>query len=245
MTTDIAPAHGYGDRVFVLHQFEISPFCDKVRRILHYKRKPYETREVPPTETLVRLRRLNPIGKVPVLEHGDHIVSDSSEIARYLDEAFPEPPIYPADPRDRALCHLIEDWADESLYFFELWFRFALSENAQVWSRRVSRSEPPLIRGATQRAMPALMKNVLRAQGLGRKSDEQVLGDFERHIVALETWLGAREFLFEEMLSVADIAAYSQLACAGETNEGATVLARHPILLAWMERVNATTAPAV
>ena len=54
----------------VLHQFEVSPFCDKVRRVLHFKHKSFETREVPPTETLVRLRRLNPTGKVPVLEHG-------------------------------------------------------------------------------------------------------------------------------------------------------------------------------
>ena len=74
--------------VLVLHQFEVSPFCDKVRRVLHYKRKPYETREVPPTETLTRLRRLNPVGKVPVLEHGDVTVSDSSAISRYLDEQF-------------------------------------------------------------------------------------------------------------------------------------------------------------
>jgi glutathione S-transferase len=233
-----------GYRVLVLHQSEVSPFCDKVRRILHYKRRHYETHEVPPTETLVRLRRLNPVGKVPVLEHGANVISDSSEIARYLDRTFPEPPIFPDEERDRALCHVFEDWADESLYFFEVFFRFGLPENADEWSRRTSHSEPPLIRRATEAALPTLMRNLLRAQGLGRRSPGQILEEFERHLRAIDVLLGGHDWLFGGRLSIADIAAYSQLACAGETAEGAAILADHLRLMAWMERVNgATTKP--
>lgn len=230
--------------MLILHQFEVSPFCDKVRRILHYKRKAYDTREVPPTETLVRLRRLNPVGKVPVLEHGEKIVTDSSDIARYLDETFPDPPIYPTDARDRALCHLLEDWADESLYFFELWFRFAVRENAGEWSRRTSHSEPPLLRQATARALPTLMRNLLKAQGLGRKTDDGVLADFDRHVASLDALLSS-DWLVGGRLTVADVAAYSQLACAGETDQGAQILGSYPRLLSWMERVNGATAPPV
>lgn len=231
--------------MLVLHQFEVSPFCDKVRRVLHYKRKPYETREVPPTETLVRLRRLNPIGKVPVLEHGATVVADSTDIARYIDRLCPEPPLYPEDPRERALCHLLEDWADESLYFFETWFRFALRENAGEWSRRTSHSEPPLLRQATERALPTLMRNMLKAQGIGRKTDERVLDEFNAHLGALDDWLASGDWLVGSRLSIADIAVYSQLACCGETDEGAVILGGHTRLLSWMERVNAATAPPI
>jgi glutathione S-transferase len=231
--------------VLVLHQFEVSPFCDKVRRVLHYKRRAFDVREVPPTETIVSLRRLSPVGKVPVLEHDANVVADSSDIARYLDRVFPDPPIYPEDPRDRALAHLLEDWADESLYFFELWFRFGLRENAGEWSRRTTHSEPPLLRQATERALPTLMRNVLKAQGLGRKSDQGVVADFDLHLGALDGWLGTGEWLAGPRLSIADIAVYSQLACAGETDEGAAVLGRHPRVLAWMERVNGATSPSV
>ncbi len=231
--------------MLVLHQFEVSPFCDKVRRVLHYKRRPYETREVPPTETLVRLRRLNPVGKVPVLEHDGTVVSDSSNIARYLDEVFPDPPIYPKSVRDRALCHFLEDWADESLYFFEMGLRFGVRENAPEWSRRASHSEPPLIRRATEAALPTLMRNVLKAQGIGRRDPEAVIEELERHLDALEVWLLEGAWLVGDRLSIADIASYSQLACAGETDEGASLLARHPGVLAWMERVNGATSPAV
>lgn len=228
----------------ILHQSEVSPFCDKVRRILAFKRRPFEVREVPPTETLTWLRRLNPIGKVPVLEHGDTVVSDSSDIARYLDEAFPDPPLYPTEPRALALCHMLEDWADESLYFYELWFRFGLEENASEWSRRTSESEPPLLRRATERALPTLMRNILRAQGLGRKPAERVLAEFARHTEAVAHHLDESDWLVGPRLTVADIAVYSQLSCTGETGEGASILAAHPTVLRWMERVNAATAPA-
>ena len=33
--------------MITLYQFEISPFCDKVRRVLHWKKVPYEIVEVP------------------------------------------------------------------------------------------------------------------------------------------------------------------------------------------------------
>ena len=38
--------------MITLYQFEISPFCDKIRRILNVKHVPYAIEEVPPTKTL-------------------------------------------------------------------------------------------------------------------------------------------------------------------------------------------------
>ncbi|MFK7985637.1 MAG: glutathione S-transferase family protein, partial [Sandaracinaceae bacterium] len=153
------------------------------------------------------------------------------------------PPIYPDDPRDRATCDLIEDWADESLYFFELWFRYGLKENAGEWSKRSSQSEPPLLRRATERALPTLMRNVLKLQGIGRRTPEQVFVDFERHLGMLETWLGDGDWLVTDRLCLADIAVFSQLSYAAETGEASSVIAGYPSLLTWMERVNAETSP--
>ena len=228
----------------MLHQFRDSPFCEKVRRVLHFKRRHFEVREVPPTDALSRLRRLNPVGKVPVLEHAGEVICDSSRIARHIDDAFPEPPLFPVDSRDRALVELIEDWADESLYFFEVFFRFGLKDNAEESSRRASQSEPPLLRRATEAAMPTFMRSVLRAQGLGRKAPEQVLEEFDHRLGSLTHWLGPNDWLVGRSLTLADIAVYAQLAGVADTGEGAAVLGDRPTLLDWMARVNGATAPS-
>jgi len=45
---------------------------------------------------------LNPQGRVPVLTHGEHVLTQSMSICEYLDEVFPDYPLLPADPASRA-----------------------------------------------------------------------------------------------------------------------------------------------
>jgi maleylacetoacetate isomerase len=45
---------------------------------------------------------LNPQGLVPSLEHDGHVLTQSLAICEYLEECFPEPPLLPAGPRERA-----------------------------------------------------------------------------------------------------------------------------------------------
>jgi maleylacetoacetate isomerase/maleylpyruvate isomerase len=45
---------------------------------------------------------LNPQGLVPALEHDGAVLTQSLAICEYLEERFAEPPLLPADPRDRA-----------------------------------------------------------------------------------------------------------------------------------------------
>ena len=98
-----------------LYQFELSQYSEKVRLILDYKGLTYRKIEVTPGIGQVELFRMTGQRKVPVLKDGNHIVVDSTEIAKYLDSQYPARPLIPTDPKQRGLCLLIEEWADESI----------------------------------------------------------------------------------------------------------------------------------
>lgn len=57
----------------------------------------------------------NPKGQVPVLVDGDLTLFDSTVILEYLEDAYPDPPLYPDSPAARARCRLLELTADEIL----------------------------------------------------------------------------------------------------------------------------------
>jgi glutathione S-transferase len=50
---------------------------------------------------------IHPLGKMPVLRHGDVLLFESKAIATYLDRSFPGPQLIPSDPR---LGGLTEQW---------------------------------------------------------------------------------------------------------------------------------------
>jgi glutathione S-transferase len=58
----------------------------------------------------------NPKRQVPVLIDRDVTLFDSTVILEYLEEAYPRPALYPADPKARAHCRLMELTADEILF---------------------------------------------------------------------------------------------------------------------------------
>ncbi len=47
---------------------------------------------------------------VPVLDDDGRIVFDSTRILEYLEERYPDPPLYPREPARRAECVLLVDW---------------------------------------------------------------------------------------------------------------------------------------
>jgi glutathione S-transferase len=44
----------------------------------------------------------NPRGKVPTIQDGETIIYESKAILHYLDDAYPENPLWPKDPKQRA-----------------------------------------------------------------------------------------------------------------------------------------------
>jgi glutathione S-transferase len=227
-----------------LWQFEISPFCDKIRRAMHWKGLAYEVREVRLAESLTAIRRVNRIGKLPTLEHDGRFVADSTDIAEYLEERFPEPPLYPKGARERGLCHVLEDWADESLYFYEMHLRFGQPHNARRFVPQLLAHDAPWIQRLAGPLLPLVTGRQTRAQGVGRKPLAAVVKDVERHVTAIDGLLAGGEWLVGGALTIADLAVFAQLACIRASDEGGKAVEAHAPVAAWMERVDrATRAP--
>lgn len=53
--------------------------------------------------------------RVPTLSHGDFALSESSAISEYLDELFPQVPVYPHAPRLRVRARQIQAWLRSDL----------------------------------------------------------------------------------------------------------------------------------
>jgi glutathione S-transferase len=60
--------------------------------------------------------RINPKHQVPVLIHGDLEIFDSTQIFEYLEDRFPNPPLWPAESVARARARLLELKSDEVFF---------------------------------------------------------------------------------------------------------------------------------
>src|SRR5262249_17523244 len=142
---------------------------------------------------------------------------------------------------ERSLVHILEDWADESLYFYETRLRYTFAANVARTADLLLEQETGLMRTVGAVAVRRKMREVLAKQGVGRKTEDQVLGDVARQAEAVAGWLGLREWLVGERLTLADIAVLVQLTCIRATKEGERILSTQPTVLSWMERVEAAT----
>ena len=226
----------------VLYQYELSPFCDKVRRVLRLKGIHYTTEDISILDTLRgRLKELSPAAKLPVLAIEGQRIADSTDIIRYLEQHHPEPRLIPADPKQQALVHFFEDWADEALYFHEMHLRFTLPHNAKRWVAVAAANDNPVMQQIAQRVMPVAMRRTTEAQGLGRKPLPALLRDLDRHFAMLAQWLEGQDWLVGDALTLADIAVAAQVECIVGAAEGQAAMAKTPAVAAWLARVDRAT----
>lgn len=88
-----------------LYGFDGSTYVRTVKMLLHEKGAGYD--QVPVNVLAGEPRqpehlKRHPFGKVPVLDHGDFRILETSAITRYLNEVLPGKSLIPDTPRDRA-----------------------------------------------------------------------------------------------------------------------------------------------
>jgi glutathione S-transferase len=189
-----------------LYDWPPSPFCRKVRAILDYKGIAYA--RLPALAHRRALARRGGTGKVPALELDGEMIFDSTAIAHRLDERFPSPPLQPSAPPLRARCHVVEDWADESLYFFGLYFHW----HEPAGRKRVASYFARTLLGRV--AYPALLFRIERqlwGQGMRRKSAAHIRADLQRNLEAVESLLSEHDYVLGNEPYLCDFALMAQL----------------------------------
>ena len=98
-----------------LYDYAQCPFGQKVRIVLAEKELSYEFANVDLRKGEQRrpeFLRLNPFGKVPVLEDEGVVIYDSTVINEYLEDEYPHPSLLPGESGLRARVRSLEDLAD-------------------------------------------------------------------------------------------------------------------------------------
>lgn len=95
-----------------------SPYAMSVFVALHEKGLPFELRGVDLEQQAQQApgyAATSLTQRVPTLIHDGFALSESTAIIEYIDEVFPEPPVYPEDRHDRARARQIQAWLRSDL----------------------------------------------------------------------------------------------------------------------------------
>jgi len=150
------------------------------------------------------LRQLEPSGEIPVLVREGTAYAGASPLCELLDEAFPDPPLMPADARGRWAVRVWQKYVDDLL---------APAVGALAWNAYGARSMPPAARGAladaVERLAPADERPRWRAAlaGYGEGLLTRARGRVEEAIGKVEAALADSAWLAGAAYSLADIAA--------------------------------------
>jgi glutathione S-transferase len=191
--------------VIALYHFGFSTCSQKVRLVLAEKELEFESHEV---DLIAGGQHdpayvaLNPKHVVPTLVHDGHVLVESSLIIGYLDDAFPEPPLRPAQALGR---YEVQRWikrVDEELHPAAPTVTFALGP------RSVLLQQPEEVREANLARIPdpvarATRRSVL-AHGVKAPEFAGALGVFIDVLDGMEAALADRSWLSGERFGLAD-----------------------------------------
>lgn len=196
------------------HRIEIfgvpqSNFTRAVRIVCEEKSIEYDYLPEPPRSPLVAA--IHPLGKIPVMRHGDFTLAESWPIVAYLERLFPEPPMIQAETA-------------------------ALSAEIGQWVSIVATSVDPIL--VRRYGFAYLFPNTPDGS-VDRAVVEETLPRMEALIAMLDARLAVTGFLAASRFTFADALLLSTLVFVRQLPEGGRAIEAAPALLRYLERHSA------
>ena len=193
----------------------VSHYAEKARWALDYKRVPHTRRWPPggfhPLVTWILTHGAHQT--VPVLVMDGEGIGDSTEIIRRLEERFPDPPLYPADPDERRRALELEDYFDEELgpYVRRMAYHHMTTDPdllAELALHQVQYGHRATL-GITKQVLKRFLdlRFATGSPELAREAEDRVVAALDR----LDAELEGRQYLAGERFSVADLTAAALL----------------------------------
>lgn len=105
--------------MFKLYGVPLSNFYNIAKLALMEKGLDFQEVAAPPSQETAFLA-VSPMGKIPVLEVNEGHLTECQAIVDFLENVYPEIPLFPSDPYARALvkrlCHMAETYLDGPLH---------------------------------------------------------------------------------------------------------------------------------
>ncbi|WP_199099811.1 glutathione S-transferase family protein [Dyella sp. ASV21] len=200
-----------------LYQLRWSHYVEKVRWALDYKGLPWRAIDIVAYRK-EEMRRFDCAQTVPLIHDSATgvAISDSSPIIRYLDETYPERPLFPSDPseRDRVWQWMLRLDSTLGLYARRLGYTQLIMECPQVLSRLFM---PEVCGGLFTRrgwrnlAAPVLGMMLTRRFRFDRNRQDGVYEQLESLLLPIAERLSKSAWLVGERCSAADITLASLL----------------------------------
>lgn len=214
----------------ILHHYPSSPFSEKVRLILGYKKLAWKSVIVPsimPKPDVVALT--GGYRKTPFLQIGSDIYCDTDLICNVLEHLAPSPTLYP--PTHKGLARILAQWADDRLFWTAMAYNFSPKGAAELFGGGPPEKWGPIAkvfgedRGKMRLGMP-------------RTAPADAASAYRSYLRRLANMLEDQPYLVGSAPCIADFAAYHPLwFTRTRTPAMAGVLDATPAVLAWMDRM--------
>ena len=212
----------------ILHHFAASPFSEKLRLILGYKRLSWKSVTVPgimPKPDVVALT--GGYRRTPFLQVGADIYCDTALISELLEQLQPTPSLYPQP--DDTLARILAQWADNMLFW------------AAVTYNRGPKGAGVRFGGALSELPTAIFED-RKAMGFDVEwlQPADVAVAYCGYLERIERLLRHQPYLLGPTPSIADFCAYHPLWLVHMRAPAAVdILQRTPALSQWLERMRA------
>jgi glutathione S-transferase len=212
----------------ILHHYARSPFSEKIRLVLGYKKLPWKSVLVPPILPKPDVVALTGgYRRTPVLQVGADIYCDTALICDVLEHVRPEPTLYP--PHLKGVCRIFAQWADSSLFWAAMGYNLQPKGAAHVFA-----DAPPDAARAFGEDRKAMSANLVRL----RPGD--ATSAYRSYLRRIANMADEHDFLFGMEACVADFAAYHGIwYTRNQVAPLADILNTTPSVNEWAERVAA------